>query len=70
MKSSNFLKNLRSMSYEQIVEVKTNLLREMFSLRMQMGAKQLPKNHMVGNVRRNIARVNTLASERRVFKND
>ena len=70
MKKKDFLKGLRPKSYKELVEVKVSLLKELFSIRMQMGTKQLSKNHIIGEIRRNIARVSTLLSENQVVSKD
>ena len=41
-----------------------SLLKEQFSLRMQRGSQQLTKPHLLGQVRRNIARVKTVLHEK------
>ncbi|ODN42811.1 50S ribosomal protein L29 [Piscirickettsia litoralis] len=41
------------------------LLREQFNLRMQHGSGQLAQNHLLKNVRRNIARVKTVLHEKK-----
>jgi large subunit ribosomal protein L29 len=59
------LKELRNKS---ATELKTHLLdlhKEQFSLRMQKATGQLTKTHDIRNVRREIARVNTLLTEKK-----
>jgi large subunit ribosomal protein L29 len=59
------LKELRAKSAD---ELKTHLLdlhREQFSLRMQKATGQLTKTHDIRLVRREIARVNTLLTEKK-----
>ena len=60
MKSTEYLKGLRGKSAEQLGEELTALHKEHFSLRMQKSAGQLPKSSLLGDVKRKIARVNTL----------
>jgi large subunit ribosomal protein L29 len=40
------------------------LLKEQFNLRMQRGVGQTPAPHLFGNVRKQIARVKTILSEK------
>lgn len=40
------------------------LRREQFNLRMQDGIGQASKNHLFGNVRKNIARLKTIVNEK------
>ena len=54
---------LRSKTISELETLKAELLKEQFNLRMQQGIGQLPKNHLLNVVRKNIARVNTLMNE-------
>lgn len=54
---------LRSKSLEQLQEELHALLREQFNLRMQRATGQLKRNHQMGVVRLNIARVKTVITE-------
>ncbi|AFP84722.1 50S ribosomal protein L29 [secondary endosymbiont of Ctenarytaina eucalypti] len=58
---------VRNMSEKSIEELNTellNLLREQFSLRMQIARRQLEQTHLLKQVRRNIARVKTLLTQK------
>jgi large subunit ribosomal protein L29 len=55
---------LRKKSVEQLNSELLALLREQFNLRMQKGVGQTPSPHLFGNVRKQIARVKTLLSEK------
>lgn len=55
---------LREKTSEQLQEELLGLLREQFNLRMQKGTGQLAKPHLLGEVRRNIARVRTVMNEK------
>ncbi|MBL4864920.1 MAG: 50S ribosomal protein L29 [Pseudomonadales bacterium] len=44
------------------------LLKEQFTLRMQKGSGQLTQTHLLKNVRRNIARVKTVLTEKKQGK--
>lgn len=55
---------LRTKSVEELNKELAALCKEQFSLRMQNVTGQLPKNHVIKNVRRGIARVKTLITEK------
>ncbi|PCH61623.1 MAG: 50S ribosomal protein L29 [Gammaproteobacteria bacterium] len=46
------------------------LLREQFNLRMSKGTGQLGQTHLIQQVRRNIARVRTVVTEKSRLSND
>ena len=54
---------LKQKTTEELQELKLELLKEQFNLRMQRGTGQLSKNHLLKNVRRDIARINTVLTE-------
>lgn len=55
---------LRDKSIEDLQKELYGLLREQFNLRMQKGTGQLSQPHRVSQVRREIARVKTILSEK------
>lgn len=55
---------LREKSVEELNAELVNLLREQFSLRMQSSTGQLNQTHLLKQVRRNIARVKTILTEK------
>jgi len=55
---------LNSKSVEELNEELLNLLREQFNLRMQHSTGQLEKTDELRKVRRNIARVKTILTEK------
>jgi len=57
-------KELREKSVEELNTELLNLLREQFNLRMQLAGGQLQQTHLLKQVRRNIARVKTLLTEK------
>jgi large subunit ribosomal protein L29 len=54
----------REMSVEDLNKELVNLRREQFSLRMQLGSGNTPKIHMFNVVRKNIARLKTVLTEK------
>ena len=55
---------LRKKSMEDLKGELLALLKEQFNLRMQKGTGQTPHPHLFGKVRKQIARVKTLFSEK------
>ncbi|MFC0269008.1 50S ribosomal protein L29 [Kushneria aurantia] len=55
---------LRDKSTEALNEQLFELLREQFNLRMQKATGQLSQNHLLKQVRRDIARVKTVLNEK------
>ncbi|MBK2125979.1 50S ribosomal protein L29 [Fangia hongkongensis] len=64
MKASEKIKELKAKSADELKAQKIDLLKEQFNLRMQKGTGQLTQNHMFKNIRRDIARINTILSEK------
>ncbi len=56
---------LRGKSQQELREVLHDLLKEQFNLRMQQGTEQLARHHVIRQVRKNIARVETVMNEQR-----
>ncbi len=55
---------LREKSAEELQTVLLDLLKDQFNLRMQKATGQLAQNHMLGQVRRDIARVKTVLNQK------
>ncbi|MDI3261130.1 MAG: 50S ribosomal protein L29 [Sinobacteraceae bacterium] len=60
MKSADYLKDLRGKSPTQLKDELAALRKEQFNLRMQHAVGQLGQSHLIGEVRKKIARVKTL----------
>ncbi|HED40772.1 MAG TPA: 50S ribosomal protein L29 [Chromatiales bacterium] len=56
---------LREKTIDELNSEKLELLREQFNLRMQKGTGQLSQSHLLKNVRRSIARINTVINEKK-----
>ncbi len=56
--------NLREKTIDGLNDHKSDLLKEQFNLRMQKGTGQLTKPHLLTSVRKQIAQVNTIISEK------
>jgi large subunit ribosomal protein L29 len=65
MKSKNRLSDLKVMSEDQLDQEVANLKKEQFNLRFQRATGQLENTARVRVVRREIARVMTLAAQKR-----
>ncbi|HFT3654375.1 TPA: 50S ribosomal protein L29 [Klebsiella pneumoniae] len=57
-------KELREKSVEELNAELLNLLREQFNLRMQAASSQLQQTHLLKQVRRDVARVKTLLTQK------
>ena len=55
---------LKTKSVAELEQLKLELLKEQFNLRMQKGSGQLTKSHLLTQARRNVARVNTIISQK------
>ncbi len=56
---------LRDTSTAELNDALHELLKEQFNLRMQRGTGQFSRPHLLKDVRRNIARVKTVMTEKR-----
>jgi len=65
MKSANRLSDLRVMTDDQLGDEELKLKKEQFNLRFQKASGQLQNTARVRVVRRDIARVKTVASQKR-----
>ncbi|PIE44431.1 MAG: 50S ribosomal protein L29 [Gammaproteobacteria bacterium] len=55
---------LREKTVEELNKELIDLLKEQFNLRMRKATGQLSQNHLLGQTKRNIARVKTVLSEK------
>ena len=58
------VKEIRKKSDKELQAQVEALRKEQFNLRMQHAAGQMPRGHLINNVRKDIARVKTVLSER------
>lgn len=68
MKAKEERSKFRAMSAQELNEELLSLLKAHFSLRMQHATQQLNNTSQLGKVRRNIACVRTLLSEKAVVQ--
>ena len=64
MKSTKFVKDLREMSAEELNAKLKELKEELFTLRFQHAINQLDNPQKIVEVKKNIARVMTILSEK------
>jgi large subunit ribosomal protein L29 len=64
MKSTKRLSDLKTMTTDQLQDELLNLKKEQFNLRFQRATGQLEKTARVKQIRRDIARIKTIAAEK------
>ncbi|MCH3999178.1 MAG: 50S ribosomal protein L29 [Lachnospiraceae bacterium] len=64
MKSSNYLKELNTKSVEELNEELTSAKKELFNLRFQNATNQLDNTARIHEVRKNIARIQTVLTQK------
>ena len=70
MKSSKRLSDIKVMTEDQLEDEALKLKKEQFNLRFQRASGQLPNTARVRVVRRDIARVKTIAVQKRAAKTE
>ena len=60
MKKNQYVKELNDKTLEQLQEELVNAKKELFNLRFQNATNQLDNTARIGEVRRNVARIQTL----------
>lgn len=60
MKSSEFLKEIRGLSQEDLRKKARELAEELMKLRFRKASGQLEQGHLLSEVQRNLARVKTV----------
>lgn len=66
MKSQKFLDEMKNKTSEQLVLDLAELKKELFNLRLKNATNQLNNTSEIGRVRKNIARVQTLISQKKL----
>ena len=64
MKSNKFVENLKSMSVAQLNEELVAAKKELFNLRFQNATNQLDNTSRIKEVRKNIARIQTVIAQK------
>ncbi len=63
MKTDNYVKDLRDKSVSELGEALTAAKKELFNLRFQNATNQLDNTSRIKEVRKNIARIQTVLTE-------
>ena len=66
MKTRELKRELRKKNVDELKNELLDLLREHFNLRLQKANEQLKQHHLLRKVRRDIARVRTILTEKQV----
>lgn len=64
MKSTKYLESLKDKSVEELKVELVNTKKELFNLRFQNATNQLDNTARIGEVRKNIARIQTVMTQR------
>lgn len=64
MKSKNFVEELRSKSAEELNAALVDAKKELFNLRFQNATNQLSNTARINEVRKNIARIQTVITQK------
>ncbi len=64
MKSTNFVEELRSKSAEELNAALVDAKKELFNLRFQNATNQLSNTARINEVRKNIARIQTVITQK------
>ena len=65
MKSNDYLKDLNKMTADQLKEELVSAKKELFNLRFQNATNQLDNTSRIKDVRKNIARIQTVISAKK-----
>ena len=65
MKSTNLMKDLKALSAQELKSRGVKISQEMMKLRFQKTTGQLKQTHRINELRRELARVNTLLNQAR-----
>ena len=60
MKSKSFMKDIRDKSPKELVAMRKKLKDELFALKMKNAIRGLKETHQIGEVKIQIARINTV----------
>ena len=64
MKTKTYVDNLRTKSVEELQAELVDAKKELFNLRFQNATNQLQNTSRINNVRKNIARIQTIITEK------
>ena len=64
LKISKFIEDLHSKNFDELDRELVNAKKELFNLRFQNATNQLDNTSRIGDVRRNIARIQTVITQK------
>ena len=66
MKTKNYVQDLKTKNEEELTAALTEAKKELFNLRFQNATNQLDNTSRIKEVKRNIARIQTMITEKRM----
>ena len=68
MKTKNYVQDLKTKNEEELTAALTEAKKELFNLRLQNATNQLDNTSRINEVKKNIARIQTVITEKRMAK--
>ena len=68
MKTKNYVQDLKTKNEEELTAALTEANKELFNLRFQNATNQLDNTSRINEVKKNIARIQTVITEKRMAK--
>ncbi|MCI7328266.1 MAG: 50S ribosomal protein L29 [Lachnospiraceae bacterium] len=68
MKTKNYVQDLKTKNEEELTAALTEAKKELFNLRFQNATNQLDNTSRINEVKKNIARIQTVITEKRMAK--
>ena len=68
MKTKNYVQDLKTKNEEELTAALTEAKKELFNLRFQNATNQLDNTSRINEVKKNIARMQTVITEKRMAK--
>ena len=68
MKTKNYVQDLKTKNEEELTAALTEAKKELFNLRFQNATNQLDNTSRINEVKKNIARIQTVSTEKRMAK--
>ena len=68
MKNKNYVQDLKTKNEEELTAALTEAKKELFNLRFQNATNQLDNTSRINEVKKNIARIQTVITEKRMAK--
>ncbi|MDR1000467.1 MAG: 50S ribosomal protein L29 [Clostridiales bacterium] len=66
MKTKKYLEDIRGKTLDELVDELTNAKKELFNLRFQNATNQLDNTSRIHDVRKNIARIQTIITQKKM----